>query len=60
MCIMNPGEQKKTIQLDRFAERIKDFTKGYDVATGTTIDLGKSLTIGEKSMLVLELKPPTP
>ena len=55
MCVMNTGDQSATIDLSRFAERIKGFTKAYDVATGVTFNLEPKLTIGEKYLLVMEL-----
>jgi len=56
MCVMNTGDRSATIDLSRFAERIKGFTKAYDVATGVTFDLEPKLTLGEKYLLVMELK----
>ncbi len=55
MCVMNTNEAGKTINLDRFAERIKTFTKAYNVLAGSTADLGTSLTIEGRSMMVMEL-----
>jgi len=52
---MNTGDQAATIDLSRFAERIKGFTKAYDVATGVTFNLEPKLTLGEKYLLVMEL-----
>lgn len=56
MCVMNTNEGSKTINLDRFSERTKTFTKATNVLTGSTADLGSSLTIDGWSMLVMELK----
>jgi glycosidase len=56
MCVMNTNEGGKTINLDRFAERTTGFTKSYNVLTGNTTDLGSSLTIEGRSMLVTELR----
>ena len=56
MCVMNTGDQSATIDLSRFAERTKGFTKAYDVATGVTFNLEPKLTLGEKYLLVMELK----
>lgn len=55
MCVMNPENTSKTINLARFKERIKDFTKAYDVATGNTFTLEPTLTIGPKYLLVMDL-----
>jgi hypothetical protein len=56
MCVMNTNDQPSTIDLSRFKERIKDFTKAYDVATRVTFNLESTLTIGGKYLLVMELK----
>jgi glycosidase len=56
MCVMNTNDQSSTIDLSRFKERIKDFTKAYNVATGVTFDLQPQLTVGGKYLLVMELK----
>lgn len=56
MCVFNQNDGPKTIELSRFSERIKDFTKAFDVATGTTFNLEPGLTLGGKYVLVLKLK----
>ncbi|HEV8269925.1 MAG TPA: glycoside hydrolase family 13 protein [Chitinophagaceae bacterium] len=56
MCVMNTTEQPATIDLSRFGERMNGFTKAYDVATGVTFNLEPKLTLGEKYLLVMELK----
>lgn len=56
MCVMNTNAQSSTIDLSRFAERMKGFTKAYDVATGVTFNLEPKLTIGGNYLLVMELK----
>jgi glycosidase len=56
MCVMNTKDQPATIDLSRFSERIKDFAKAYDVATGVTFNLGPTLTVGGKYLLVMDLK----
>ena len=56
MCVMNTGNQAATIDLSRFAERMQGYTKAYDVATGVTFNLEPKLTLGEKYLLVMELK----
>ncbi|HEY2720207.1 MAG TPA: glycoside hydrolase family 13 protein [Chitinophagaceae bacterium] len=56
MCVMNTNDQSATIDMSRFKERIKDFTKAYNVAAGITFDLESSLTIGGKYLLVMELR----
>ena len=56
MCVMNTGDQPATIDLSRFAERMNGATKAHDVATGVTFNLEPKLTLGEKYLLVMELK----
>jgi glycosidase len=56
MCIMNANATSASIDLSRFAERMKGFTKAYDAATGATFNLEPTLTLGEKYVLVMELK----
>lgn len=56
MCVMNTNDVAKTIDLSRFSERIINFTKAYDVATGVEFKLDKELTIGPMYNLVMELR----
>jgi glycosidase len=56
LCIFNNGNADKKITLERYAEVIKDFTKGEDVVTGETFNLADGLTIEGKSALIVELK----
>lgn len=56
MCVMNTKDQSATIDLSRFSERIKDFKKAYDVATGAMFNLEPTLSIGGKYLLVMDLK----
>lgn len=55
MCVMNTNTSAATIDLSRFSERIKDFTKAYDVATGVSFNLQPTLTLGGKYVLVMGL-----
>jgi glycosidase len=56
MCVFNQNDGEKTIELSRFSERIKDFKKAYDVATGVTFNLEPTLTLGGKYVLVMRLE----
>ena len=56
MCVINTNADSKKINMDRFKEQIKDFTKAYDVATGVTFNLEPNLSVGGKYLLVMELK----
>jgi neopullulanase len=56
MCVMNTTDKPAAIDLSRFTERMNGYTKAYDVATGVTFNLEPKLTLGEKYLLVMELK----
>jgi len=56
MCVMNTSDKPVTIDLSKYAERMQGFTQAYDVATGVTFNLESKLTLGEKYLLVMELK----
>ncbi|SKC61233.1 glycoside hydrolase family 13 protein [Ohtaekwangia koreensis] len=56
MCVMNTQEKPMTIDTKRFAERIKDFKQGREVATDIIHNVQATLSIPQKYMLVLELK----
>ena len=56
MCVMNTTDGQQTIDLSRFRERIKDYTKAYDVATGVEFALQPTLSLGGKYLLVMELR----
>jgi hypothetical protein len=55
LCIFNNGNTDKKITLERYAEVVKNFTKGKDVVTGETFNLVDGLTIQGKSALIVEL-----
>ncbi len=56
MCVMNTNDKPATMDLSRFSERTKEYTKAYDVATGVIFNLEPQLTIGGKYLLVMELR----
>ena len=56
MCVMNTNTEPKTIDLNRFMERIKGFQTAVDVAAGVEFRLEKNLQLMPVSNLVLELK----
>jgi glycosidase len=56
MCIMNTNDKPMTIDLARFAERLKGFQLAYDVAAGQQFQLEKKMTLMPMYNLVLELK----
>jgi glycosidase len=56
MCIMNSNDKEATLDVKRFSEHIKNFTKGREVATDKSFDMNGNITIAKKYLLVLELK----
>ncbi len=57
MCVMNTNETQSTVDLTRFAERVKGYTRALDVATGTVFNLeNNSVTLGGKYLLIMELR----
>ncbi|MFT3934632.1 MAG: alpha-amylase family glycosyl hydrolase [Chitinophagaceae bacterium] len=57
MCVMNTNETQASIDLKRFAERVKDYTKALDVATGTVFNIeNNTISLGGKYLLVMELR----
>lgn len=56
MVVLNNSEKDQTIDLKRFMEGIKDFTKGKDIISGKEINLNNKLEIKAKTSMILELK----
>ena len=56
MVVLNNNEKEQTLQLKRFEENLKSYTKGKDIVSGNEIPLSETLTIPAKSPLILELK----
>jgi neopullulanase len=56
MCVLNTNDNASSIELSRFSERIGNYTKALDVATGTTFNLEPTLTLGPKYLLVMKLQ----
>ncbi|GIJ96988.1 alpha-amylase [Capnocytophaga stomatis] len=55
MVIINNNKEAQTIDLNRFAESLKGFTKGKDIISGKEFQLEKSLQIAGKTSMVIEL-----
>ena len=55
MVIFNRGEDARTIETARFAERIGGASRGVDVISGEAYDLSESLTLQPRSVLLLEV-----
>jgi hypothetical protein len=56
MIIMNNNNKDVTIELDRYAESIKNATIAIDIINNKEIPLGKTITLTKKSVLILDLK----
>lgn len=56
MCVMNTSD--KEVQLDpaKYKERVGDFRKALNIATGVTFPLYPTLKVGPRYLLVMELK----
>lgn len=56
MVIINNSTKDQTLDLKRFSEGIKNFTKGKDIISGKEISLQGSLNVSAKSPLIIELQ----
>ena len=54
LCAMNTSEKDQTVNLDKYEERTKGFTKATDILTGNIIT-DRQFTIPSKKMWILEL-----
>ncbi|MBA2499207.1 MAG: cyclomaltodextrinase N-terminal domain-containing protein [Chitinophagaceae bacterium] len=55
MCIMNTADVEKEIDMDRFTERIKDFSQGKNIVSGQINSLTGKLKCLPKSFQAIEL-----
>ena len=55
MIFINGANKEVTIDLARYAESIKGQTRGVDVTTQRTVQLGDKLTMAAKEVLVLDM-----
>ncbi len=56
MVIINNNKNDQTIDVSRFTEGVKTFTKGLDILTGTTIDTTKDFQVSSQTSMILELQ----
>jgi glycosidase len=56
LCIMNPDNNEKQIDMLRFQERIQSFTKARNVIDGSVIDITGKIKVPGKMVLVGELQ----
>lgn len=57
MVVLNNTVEEQELQLSRFSEMIKDYTKGKEVITNRNIPLTDNLKISGKSSMIIELEP---
>jgi glycosidase len=55
MVIMNRGEDSATLDLERFDERLTGMRRATDVITGREFELGGSIELTPRSVLLLEV-----
>ncbi|MGC4129810.1 MAG: glycoside hydrolase family 13 protein [Bergeyella sp.] len=56
MVIINNNKSDQNLDLNRFSEGIKNFTKGKDIISGKEFDLKGNQTVPAKTAMILELK----
>jgi hypothetical protein len=56
LCAMNSGNEPQKIDFSRFSERTTGFTRGVDIPSGQSYDLGQATEIPARTMWVLELQ----
>ena len=56
MVVINNNKNNQNLDLKRFSEGIKNFTKGKDILSDKDFDLKTNLSVAGKSSLILELK----
>ncbi|PSR54320.1 alpha-amylase [Adhaeribacter arboris] len=56
MIVMNTSEKEETVTLNRFSERMGNYTQGQNIINDETLSLKDNLKVPAKTTLVLELK----
>jgi neopullulanase len=57
MCIMNSNDKEMTLNPNRFVETTAGRSKGREITTDKTVELGKDIVLPAKYVMVLELQP---
>lgn len=55
IVMMNGNNQSIDLPLDRYAEILKGKTRGKDIITGRTVSLDKTVGLGKKEVIILEM-----
>jgi len=56
MVIFNRGDETATVDTERFSERLGDSTRAVDVISGNIHNVGRSITLEPRSVLLLEVR----
>ena len=56
MCILNDSGKEEPIDFKNYAERLKGFTKAFNIADNNSYLIAESISIPAKTMWVLSLK----
>jgi glycosidase len=56
MVVMHYGEQGHTLQLNRYAEKLKGYNTGLEIETGTVVNLKEPLQLAPFSIQIIELR----
>ena len=55
LVVLNGSDKDATINMSRYSDVMKDFTKGTDVITGTTLDLTQTLDVPARGTYIFDL-----
>ncbi|MGB5449708.1 MAG: cyclomaltodextrinase C-terminal domain-containing protein, partial [Woeseiaceae bacterium] len=55
MVVFNRGDEAASLQTARFAERLGDASTAVDVVTGQSYNIGNTLDLPPRSVLLLEV-----
>jgi len=56
MVVMNNAAEAQKINLSRFKESLQEYSSGFDIISGTSLELKNELNIEGKSSMIIELK----
>jgi glycosidase len=56
MVILNGDNEEKMLEMDRFTELTNRYTTGREVTTGQTFEIHRTMTLGPREALILELE----
>lgn len=56
MVFVNGSDQPRPVEWDRYTDRTAGFTSGTNILDGSTVKVGKKLTVPPRTSLVVEFK----